>query len=260
MKYILFLFLGMASWVACTPWLLCTNQPPTTEQKPQAPNAQSETQGTNMSAYLDRVVPLIKASIINRTPHVYQKRKKRSKLSIKFHILEDGQITNVVYIATSGDTTLDQAVYDGMTNASPLPPLPSEFGCKYIEIRANLYWGPFSEFPKGGEKTHARVTCVSSKIISAAVEVSPASAEVLRGATQQFLAVISDESKSEVNWKVSGTGCSGSTCGSISPEGLYTAPSVIPTPPLVTVTATLVTDPTEAATATVTVVRLPTPP
>jgi hypothetical protein len=62
-----------------------------------------------------------------------------------------------------------------------------------------------------------------------------------------------------VIWKISGSDCSGPTCGSISAEGLYTALSNIPNPPLVAVTVTLADDPTVAASATVTVVQAPNP-
>jgi hypothetical protein len=106
------------------------------------------------------------------------------------------------------------------------------------------------------------VPCVTTRIRTVqpvAVIVSPSSTEVLTGGKQQFSAMITGEGNSEVNWTVSGPGCSGSTCGSVSPEGLYAAPPRLPSPPQVIVTATLASDPTETATAIVTVVR-PTAP
>jgi hypothetical protein len=76
---------------------------------------------------------------------------------------------------------------------------------------------------------------------------------VPRGTTQQFTASVTNAINTAVTWSVSGTGCTGSGCGSISPQGLYTAPSATGGPLTVTVTATSVADDTKSATATVTV-------
>ena len=61
--------------------------------------------------------------------------------------------------------------------------------------------------------------------------------------TRQFAATISnDPGNLGVTWTVSGSGCSGTACGTISPAGLYTAPATVPTPATITVTATSVAD------------------
>ncbi len=86
-----------------------------------------------------------------------------------------------------------------------------------------------------------------------AVSVTPAVAQVLVGAHQQFTGTVTGTSGTSVSWSVSGAGCSGATCGTVSSGGLYTAPSVTPTPPQVSVTATSVADPSKSGTATVTV-------
>jgi TonB family protein len=74
--------------------------------------------------------------------------------------------------------------------------------------------------------------------------VSPTSARVVPEGKQQFSATIAGSTSPKVKWSVS---CSASACGSISDEGLYTAPSSAPTP--VTVTAVSATDPTKTASA-----------
>jgi hypothetical protein len=55
------------------------------------------------------------------------------------------------------------------------------------------------------------------------------------------------------NWRVSGPGCKGAACGAVSSVGLYTAPLVVPNPPTVWVKATLASDTSKKASATVTV-------
>ena len=87
-----------------------------------------------------------------------------------------------------------------------------------------------------------------------AVNISPSSVQVVVGSSQQFAATVSGSTNSSVSWSVSGAGCSGTACGTISPSGLYFAPSAVPSPALISVTATSVADPTKSNSAAVTVV------
>src|ERR1700683_277687 len=77
---------------------------------------------------------------------------------------------------------------------------------------------------------------------SVAVTLSPTSTVVVLNGTQQFTAVVTGNSNTNVNWFVSfqsGSLISGgnSTLGTISSTGLYTAPSALPNPPVVSVVA-----------------------
>jgi hypothetical protein len=64
-----------------------------------------------------------------------------------------------------------------------------------------------------------------------------------------------------VSWSVSGPGCSGAACGTLSnvtnTSVTYTAPASVPSPATVTITATSVTDSTKNALATITVTQPP---
>jgi hypothetical protein len=89
---------------------------------------------------------------------------------------------------------------------------------------------------------------------STAVTVSPSSATVQTGGVQQFTATVSPSGANQaVTWGLSGTGCTGASCGTIDATGKYAAPATVPTPATVTVTATSVTDATKSASATITV-------
>jgi hypothetical protein len=88
---------------------------------------------------------------------------------------------------------------------------------------------------------------------ASSVTVSPSSAQLKPGAQLQFAATVNGSASSLVVWSISGSGCSGSACGSISNSGLYTAPAKAPNPPIIAVTATLVSDPTKSGSATVTI-------
>jgi len=89
---------------------------------------------------------------------------------------------------------------------------------------------------------------------SVVISVSPSSATVAEGATQQFTATVTGASNSAVTWKVTGAGCNGAACGTISGSGLYTPPANAPSPATVLVTVTSVADPTKSASASVSVV------
>src|ERR1700751_56407 len=95
--------------------------------------------------------------------------------------------------------------------------------------------------------------------LPAGVTVSPTSATVQTGGVQQFTATVSPSGTNQaVTWSLSGTGCTGASCGTIDATGKYTAPATAPPPATVTLTATSVTDATKSASATITVTA-PTP-
>jgi hypothetical protein len=90
----------------------------------------------------------------------------------------------------------------------------------------------------------------------AGVSVSPSSATATAGGVQQFSATVSPSGANQaVTWSVSGTGCTGASCGMIDATGKYTAPATVPNPPTVVVTVRSVADPTAAVTATVTIIN-----
>jgi hypothetical protein len=79
--------------------------------------------------------------------------------------------------------------------------------------------------------------------------ISPTTVTLSEAETQQFTATVTGTSQTAVAWSV--TGCTGTACGTISATGLYTAPFDIPNNATVTVVATLESDPTKSAGATV---------
>jgi IPT/TIG domain len=86
------------------------------------------------------------------------------------------------------------------------------------------------------------------------VTVTPSGAMVQPGGVQQFTATVSPSGASQaVIWGVSGSGCTGASCGMIDPAGKYTAPATIANPLTVMVAATSVADASKSAFATVTI-------
>jgi chitodextrinase len=93
------------------------------------------------------------------------------------------------------------------------------------------------------------------------VSVSPTPINIQFNAIQFFTATVqNDAANAGVQWSLSGSGCSGSSCGTLSASASlsgvpikYTGPSGVPAPPGVTLTATSVTDPARNAPAAITV-------
>ena len=79
------------------------------------------------------------------------------------------------------------------------------------------------------------------------VSVTPATATLYGGQTQQFTATVTNTSNTAVTWTITPAGT-----GTISTSGLYTAPATITTPQTVTVTATSQASTTASASSTVT--------
>jgi len=73
----------------------------------------------------------------------------------------------------------------------------------------------------------------------------------------QFNVRVNNSSNNAVTWSLSGSGCSGASCGTISNTGLYTAPSSVPSPATVTVRATSAADTSKSANATITIIAEP---
>ena len=83
---------------------------------------------------------------------------------------------------------------------------------------------------------------------------------VLGGTTVQFTATVSGTTNTAVTWQVNGVPGGNSTVGTISSDGLYTAPAVQPNPSTVTITAVSQADPTKSGSATASIVATPTFP
>jgi DNA/RNA endonuclease YhcR with UshA esterase domain len=93
------------------------------------------------------------------------------------------------------------------------------------------------------------------------VVVSPSSASIAPSSTIELLATASGAVNQDVTWSVTGAGCSGAACGTLSSitgsSVSYTAPGAVPNPATVTVKATSVADASKFSSASVTVTAAP---
>jgi hypothetical protein len=97
-------------------------------------------------------------------------------------------------------------------------------------------------------------SCGGGGSLLVSVSISPTSARVALGTAQQFKANVVGTTNSAVTWQVNGVVGGNGTVGTVSSAGLYTAPSAIPSPANVTVTAVSQAASTKSGSATVTVI------
>jgi hypothetical protein len=110
----------------------------------------------------------------------------------------------------------------------------------------------------GAPVTYTAIT-VAAPSPQVTVAVSPASQTIPVNRSQAFAATVQNDSQNKgVTWALSGTGCAGVTCGTLSNTSsasgapiTYTAPANVPNPATVTLTATSVADQKSLASATI---------
>jgi YVTN family beta-propeller protein len=94
----------------------------------------------------------------------------------------------------------------------------------------------------------------SSSSSGVTLTITPIQTSVIRNTTLQFASLVIGSSDTTVKWDVNGTVGGNATLGTITTDGLYTAPATIPSPATVTVTATSNADPNQKQSATVTII------
>lgn len=105
----------------------------------------------------------------------------------------------------------------------------------------------------------AKSKTVSINLMPISISLSPgASAYMVRAGTRNYSAtLLYDPHNAGVTWALSGAGCSGNDCGTLTDvtptSSTYHAPDSVPDPPTVTLTATSITDSTRSAVVTLTI-------
>jgi hypothetical protein len=168
----------------------------------------------------------------------------------------------------NGNTTVGQVCQSG-TEPCVAPAGPASGRIDYLAPATEPSPNPVTLLATSHadpSRTGVATITVSPSSGAAGVTISPTYAFVPASggstSTQQFRASVTGSGNTSVNWSVSsavpGTGCAGSTCGSVSASGLYSAPGAAPSPNAISVVATSTADPTKSASATVAVSSGPT--
>jgi len=89
---------------------------------------------------------------------------------------------------------------------------------------------------------------------SVQITLAPAPSFIQLGSTQSFSATVSGTTNTAITWSVNGIAGGNSSVGTISADGIYTAPAALPSPPTVTIRAASAADPSAVVDAHVTIV------
>jgi hypothetical protein len=87
------------------------------------------------------------------------------------------------------------------------------------------------------------------------ITISPTTATIRVNRRMQFTGTLQNSSNTSLIWKVNGITGGNPAAGTISSSGVYRAPSSVPRPAVVAVSATAAADQTKTATASVTISR-----
>ncbi len=198
----------------------------------------TDTEGVDFGPYVRNVVKTVRQNwYAIMPPSVLPPTSKQARLSIEFVVEKDGQVDKMKIDTPSGDVQLDRTAWASINGSSPFPPLPKEFSGQQLKLRFYYYYNL-----KPDTKAFHITPCVDVRV--------PA------GSTLQFSVPIGGIERAAVTWSVSGPACEKAACGSISQDGLYTAPARVPDPPTVFVEATPQSNRGLPATIQLTVVRL----
>jgi TonB family protein len=222
----------------------------------------SDTKGVDFGPYLKGVVKQVRDNWYHLIPECAERMK--GKLAIEFAITKEGKVAGMKLVASSGATTLDRPAWGSITASNPFPPLPNEFTGPFLALRVRFYYNPDSTGSKSSDKKDCpeRIDLAESRSKTKsgiAVSISaprPSDLEVPLGGSIVLTAIVTGTGTREntVDWNLSGFGCSGATCGEITKDS-YHAPTVMPNPPLVTLTAVSKADTAAKASVTLHIVQ-----
>jgi TonB family protein len=101
----------------------------------------SDTQGVDFSAYLRRVIADTKRNWEPLIPEEVQAPLlKKGIVGVRFTILPDGSIGNMILETRSGDRALDEAAWNAIRSEGKFQPLPREFHGPQLELRFGFFY------------------------------------------------------------------------------------------------------------------------
>ncbi len=101
----------------------------------------SDTMGVDFSAYMRRLHDDIQRNWDPLIPEEVQPPlMKKGIVGIRFTILPNGDIGNMVLETRSGDVALDHAAWNAITSENQFPPLPKAFHGPQLELRVGFFY------------------------------------------------------------------------------------------------------------------------
>jgi hypothetical protein len=143
-------------------------------------------------------------------------------------------ITWSVNNIAGGSSTLGTITASGLYTAPAAVPNPATVT---VKATSSAETNPFG----------AAIVTITTPAANATVSIAPVAASTLAGTSVQFTATVTGAANPGVTWYVNGVAGGNSTVGSITSSGLYQAPSAVPSPATVVVTATSQADTSQSA-------------
>ena len=103
----------------------------------------SDTMGVDFGPYMRRIIEATKRSWYPIIPDSARPPlDKQGRVGIRFKILPDGSVKEMILEFPSGDVSLDRAAWGGDAGgASPYPPLPEDFhGVRSSNLRFGFFY------------------------------------------------------------------------------------------------------------------------
>jgi len=144
---------------------------------------------------------------------------------------------------TGGNTSVGTVSSAGLYTAPATVPSTATVTVKAVSVAD----------PTRSGSAQVTITASAPGPAPVSVSVTPGTASVQTSGTQSFTATVTNTSNTAVTWQVNSVAGGSSTMGMISTSGVYSAPSTVPSPATLTVTAVSVADPTRSGSAQVTV-------
>ena len=103
----------------------------------------SDTMGVDFGPYMKSLRFTVQAHWDTLIPKVaLPPTKKSGTVTIELAVMKNGTVRGMKLVKSSGDPELDKAAWSGITDAIPLPTLPSEFKGDYLQLRCNFLYNP----------------------------------------------------------------------------------------------------------------------
>jgi len=172
-------------------------------------------EGANIDSYLSPYMSKASACWTKLTEDkTYTPSIKQGQVTVQFAITRDGRVGATEMASSSGDDRLDRGARECVSTPKPVAALPVAFRGNELLVQMQFLYN-------GG------------------VSLVPVRPQLLRGGRKQFHIEVAGIASEAAEWSVTGAGCTELACGTVSSDGLYTAPEVVPDPPFVRVKGTL---------------------
>jgi len=103
----------------------------------------SDTLGVDFGPYMKRLHYTVQSHWDPLIPEsALPPMMKKGAVVIQFSIGKDGKVSGMKLVKSSGDVALDRAAWGAITDAIPLPHLPTQFSGDYLELRAIFFYNP----------------------------------------------------------------------------------------------------------------------